>query len=185
MKNRLIIIVVALLAITGVSYGVYTRTTAASPQPVETATNVLKRQPVVLNDSHMIAIVNEYRAKAGVAPLTESAALDATAQAKCNQMIADHLFGHEDRNGKHNGYDSIPVDVPSATIWGENLNAARAQNDSEPIGAWYYETGTTETGHRTNMLNPRFKLTGIAHCTDPNDDSPLGKTITVVEHFAD
>lgn len=143
-------------------------------------------KPVVLSVQNMISIVNDYRAKAGLAPLKESVALDTTSAQKCQQMLNDKLFGHEDKSGVHNGLAYLHNITPKSLYRGENLLNWDVKSDQDVIDRWYNETGHEddgETGHRDNILSPNYKVTGLSYCTTKTAN-PSDTWYMIVEHFA-
>jgi uncharacterized protein YkwD len=104
----------------------------------------------------VVAMVNQERMKAGVRSLMEDPELDASAKAKCEDMVNNNYFDHISPTGK--------------TPW----------NFMREAGFWYYYAGenlTQVTGdqlamqalmnspaHKQNILDPNYYRIGVAHC---------------------
>jgi uncharacterized protein YkwD len=117
-------------------------------QPVQAQT--------ALNPDEVFALVNQERIKQGLRPLQRDARLDATAQMKLNQLVADNSIEHIDKNGKH-GYQYIKDQNPG---WCHYLN--------ENISKGYQTANGVVSGwmgsrvHHDEILNSNYTLSGIA-----------------------
>jgi uncharacterized protein YkwD len=113
----------------------------------------------------VLSNVNAARAKAGCGPLTLNGALMATAEAHARNMAEDDFFGHRDRSGK-----AFPARVRAQgyplSLAAENIAAGQKTPDAA-VQAWL-----DSPGHRKNIMNCRFRETGIAMVYQP-DDRPL------------
>lgn len=121
----------------------------------------------------MYELVNRERIKAGLNPLTRNAKLDASAKAKCDDMVTRDYWGHEDPNGRmawhylaENGY--------SYKIAGENL-AKKYKTNAGVVAGWM-----SSPGHKANILRAEYTESGMAGCNS-TDDQP---DVIVVQHFA-
>lgn len=109
-----------------------------------------------LSVSEIILLTNKERTDRNLEALIESSKLDASAQVKVNDMIADHYFEHLSPNGKQvsnlaedQGYGYI--------IIGENLALGNFSSDADLLASWM-----ESAGHRENILNPAYKNMGAA-----------------------
>jgi uncharacterized protein YkwD len=132
-----------------------------------------KPKPVPSADG-ILVLVNEERAKVGVAPLEKSEALTRSAQAKCDDMVNNDYYGHTNPvTGKH-GYEFAREHLPSALRIGENV-IMRIDSDKGAMNGWMQSDS-----HREAILAVRHSLTGIALCQDLSREPGY----FVVEHFA-
>ena len=113
----------------------------------------------------VLADVNSVRAKAGCGPLKLNKALMAAAEGHARNMAEQDFFGHKDKAGR-----GITGRVRSQGyrygLVAENI-AAGQKSAGEAVQAW-----VDSPGHRKNIMNCRFRETGIAMVYQP-DDSPL------------
>jgi uncharacterized protein YkwD len=102
----------------------------------------------------MLRLINDYRARNGVAAVTLSPTLTNAAEFHSRDMAARNYFSH---------------DLPGIASWSQNISnhgylyGTRAEN----IAAGYadaqrtFEQWVNSTPHRTNMLNPNLRAIGI------------------------
>lgn len=109
-----------------------------------------------LTRAGVISLTNNERQKLGIGTLTENKRLDASAEAKLEDMFRKQYFEHVSPAGtsvsdlvKGAGYDYIVV--------GENLALGNFGGDAKVIAAWM-----ASPGHRANILDKRFSEIGIA-----------------------
>lgn len=98
----------------------------------------------------VLDIVNQERAKVGVEPLQMDGALMATAYVRANEIV--QLYSHTRPNGEY-CYTAFPLTKGKAR--GENIYAS-PRNAVEAMDGWM-----NSTGHRRNILNPKYKAIGI------------------------
>jgi uncharacterized protein YkwD len=109
--------------------------------------------------------INAVRAEAGCVPLTLNRQLMATAEAHARNMAEDDFFGHRDRSGK--GFPArVRAQGYPLSLAAENI-AAGQKTPEQAVQAWL-----NSPGHRKNVMNCRFRETGIAMVYQP-DDKPL------------
>jgi uncharacterized protein YkwD len=108
-----------------------------------------------------ICLVNQQRALAGLAPLVESAALDAAAQGHSDDMVANDYFDHVAPSGAD--VLSRVVAAGFATVddvldLGENIAAASGSlaTPEATVASWM-----ASPPHRANILDPTFRQTGL------------------------
>lgn len=106
-------------------------------------------------------LTNAERAKAGLATLRVSAALNVAAQLQADQLASLQVFGHEVPDGR---YPTPPDRLAAAGYpwlrYGENLALGYATAAEATVG-WM-----NSEGHRANILNPFFTEIGTAFATD-------------------
>jgi uncharacterized protein YkwD len=122
-------------------------------------------------EATMLALLNQSREAAGLAPLTASRALRGVARAHGEDMFAHGYFSHESRDGR------LPLDrIEDAGLrpWhiGENLAFA---HDVEQA----HRLLMNSPGHRANILSPIYRKVGIGVM----DGDAHG--VIVVEDFTD
>lgn len=101
----------------------------------------------------MINQINQYRAKAGLAPVKENILLRNVARAHSSDMAIKGYFSHQDLQG---GMPSDRLTLAGAqfTIAGENLAVAPTV-DLAMVGL------INSPEHRENILNPNFHQVGV------------------------
>jgi len=107
----------------------------------------------------LLRLVNEERAKVGVAPLTIDTRLNQSAQFKADDMFTNIYFNHVDSSGKH-GYSYVYDYAPGlCSIASENItdNTTIESNTSkQAIYNW-----VNSEPHYKAMINPNYTLTGF------------------------
>jgi len=161
MKPAILSLLAVILLVGGIGIGF-----ALKSQPTASVKAVAQAQPPTR--AELLKLVNEQRAKAGVAPLKEDKRLDWSAQAKADDEVIYNYFGHF-RDGKFIGQQFIDDTGITCTLDDENLqrenygpNTAKAD-----VASWM-----TSTPHRKAILDPNYTLTGFG--IDKNE---------IVEHF--
>ena len=134
----------------------------------------LSSTPGTLTRSGIIADTNVQRGDNAVPQLTESVALDASAQVKANDILARQYFEHTAPDGvtvstlvTDQGYDYIRV--------GENLALGDFKNDQAVVDAWM-----NSPGHRANILDPKFMNIGVGVATGMYKGQEV---VVAVQHF--
>ena len=159
MKKVFVIAILTALLITGVSITVLSQKTPEKPVYVAQETKVTPTVP--LNADTIFNLVNAEREKAGIKPLVRDARLDATAQARADDMVArkyfshfDPLDGHKMINDTNNlaQYNAIcysSENIISVDDIGEkNTDALKWWMNSKP--------------HHDAILNTEYDLAGMA-----------------------
>lgn len=101
----------------------------------------------------LLILTNAERAKVGVAPLTIDPRLNASAQAKADELARTNHFQHIAPDGKR-GITYIPADVLGCQYVSENL----AMYDMTPVDGWM-----GSPPHRAAILDPKYDLVGFAN----------------------
>jgi uncharacterized protein YkwD len=102
----------------------------------------------------VVALVNQQRAAAGLAPVTLHPALTSAAQGHSNYQASRNTMTHIGANGSDAG-DRIAAAGYAYRVWGENV-ASGQPDASSVMQAWM-----DSEGHRDNILNPRFTDIGV------------------------
>lgn len=123
--------------------------------------------------SDVVALANSARAKAGLAPLTENAALSLAAKNKANDMLRHDYFAHTSPTGVAPWYWIKDAGYAYQAA-GENLaiNYTDARDQHE---AWM----KSET-HRANIMNTRYREIGVAVVSGKINGK---ESIVTVEYF--
>ena len=104
-------------------------------------------------ERQMVELVNQERAKAGLAPLTVVPQLVEIARIKSRDMVTANYFGHNSPNFGST-FNLVKQWGIRYTYGGENLaGAANVATAHRMLMA--------SAGHRANILNPRFNRIGI------------------------
>lgn len=159
-------LVVSIVIGTSAAY-IYLGSTGASRQVAQTPTPT----PKPATKEELLALVNEERAKAGVAPLVVDERLNQSAQRKADDMTKYNYFNHISPNDGKNGYEYVYDTGIYCKYAGENLtqNYSYYEWDSRAVRSWM-----NSKSHRDAMLDSRYTLTGF------------GKSgVNVVEHFCE
>ncbi|MFT3851885.1 MAG: CAP domain-containing protein [Ilumatobacteraceae bacterium] len=109
----------------------------------------------------VVALTNQARAEAGVAPVVEDGRLDAAAGAHSADQAARSTMTHTGADGSNPGQRMTAAGFKWQT-WGENV-AAGQTSAAQVVQAWL-----NSPGHRTNMLNGAYSSIGIGVATGPN-----------------
>ena len=117
---------------------------------------VLGENQSVLTQIGVINQTNNERKAQGLLPLRENLKLDASAEAKVNDMFAKQYFEHVSPSGV--GVDKLAENAGYAYIVvGENLAMGNFRDNQALMTAWM-----NSPGHRANILNPRFTEIGVS-----------------------
>ena len=99
----------------------------------------------------VLNLVNEERARVGVAPLRLANDLQEAAAIRAREII--EIFSHT----RPDGSDCFTVMRNRGRTWGENI-AAGYPSASETVNQWM-----NSPGHRANILNPNFRELGVGY----------------------
>lgn len=175
MKKTLVIAVILTL-IVGVSGGVWLKTRLDAQAVAGAAQEQKQEQPKSKYDvgppdaQEMLELVNQERAKVGVAPLKLDERLNASAQEKADDMISRNYRDHVSPEGIH-GYELVFKHANSECKHaGENL-AWRTDNTigtTQEAFDWWMNSKP----HRKAIQDPKYTKTGIG----------INKDV-VVQHF--
>lgn len=123
-------------------------------------------QNLTAEESRMVSLVNQERAKAGVPPLVPDPQLTTLARMKSLDMIDNHYFGHISPvyGSPFDMLDRAGIRYRTA---GENIAGARTVEQA-------HTNLMNSPGHRANILDPSYQLVGIGIV----DGGPYGKMFT-------
>lgn len=108
-----------------------------------------------IDQKKLIELTNAERAKNGLSPVLENAALDQAAQLKAQNMFSENYWAHFAPSGK-SPWDFILGSGYKFTYAGENL-AKNFYESDDVVSAWM-----NSKTHKDNLLNPKYKDIGIA-----------------------
>jgi len=109
-----------------------------------------------ITTSQVVELTNKEREKYGIPTLTENAKLDASAEAKVDDMIAKGYFEHVSPDGT-TLVDLVNEEGYKYIIIGENLALGNFKSTSSLIASWM-----KSQGHRDNILNSKFTEIGAS-----------------------
>jgi hypothetical protein len=118
---------------------------------------------------------NEARAQNNLPALSLNPLLNASASAKCNDMVAKDYWSHIDPTGMH-GWHFITEAGISYITAGENL-AYGYDGATGVVNGWM-----NSEEHKANILNAGFTDVGFAVCKS-GDFQNKGPQLLVVQHF--
>lgn len=117
---------------------------------------IVEQLPTV---AELFALVNEERAKVGVAPLVLDERLNQSAQFKTDDMLTRNYFGHNDpitgtHNGTQKGFELMGSECKSI---GENLTDNSYVNDSKTAIQAFKDS----PAHFKAMIDAKYASTGF------------------------
>jgi uncharacterized protein YkwD len=123
----------------------------------------------------LLASTNQHRANNGVAALSNNAKLNASAQAKANDMVAQNYWSHTSPNGDQPWvfFDAAGYHYVKA---GENLAYGFATSSDAVLGWMNSPT------HKANMLDGAFTEVGFGFANSPNFNGD-GQQTVIVAHY--
>ena len=122
-------------------------------QPPPPPTTQPSTPPPASTSNDAIALTNQERANAGLAPLNANGALNIAAAVHSADQAARNQMTHTGSNGSNAG-DRIRAAGYQPSTWGENV-AAGYGSASGVVAGWM-----GSSGHRANILNPAFTQIG-------------------------
>lgn len=121
---------------------------------------------LTVEEQEMLNLINQERARAGVAPLTVDMRLVELARKKSQDMVARNYFSHYSPT-YGSPFDMLKAAGISYRAAGENIAGA-------PSVARAHAALMGSSGHRANILNPNYTLVGIGIVSG----GPYGKMFT-------
>lgn len=176
-----IAIVIGILVITGAA-SLYFLTLSIDkqqpgPAPAQNPTVTAPKEPQLPKSDELFTLINGERVKDGLRPLALDTRLSQSATDKCNDMVARNYWAHDTPEGVE-PWKFIQKYVNSYYGAGENL-AAGFSTSQDTVTGWM-----KSTGHRENILNPKYDHVGYAVCHSDDFDHN-GDTYVIVQHLAD
>lgn len=117
--------------------------------------------PAAVATDACVTQVNSERAARGLAPVTVDSRLTTAAQNHSNYQASKKKMTHTGSGGTSAG-TRITNAGYSWSTWGENVAAGQA-NCASVMSAWM-----NSSGHRANILNPKFKHIGMGAALGSN-----------------
>lgn len=151
-----------LIVITAVVLSFFVGLALYASQPKETVTSASPQvtEIIPLNATKIFDLVNAERVKAGLKPLVRDARLDATAQARADDMVARNYFSHYDPvTGENlakilNKYYPDPCSKVSENI----IKIVTPEDKNSAAVEWWMNSKP----HHDAILLPEYTLTGVA-----------------------
>ncbi|MFG3346131.1 sigma-70 family RNA polymerase sigma factor [Streptomyces sp. NPDC048018] len=135
--------------------------TPPPPSPTPSPTPARTRTPEPSPEERVTRLVNRHRAEAGCGPLRADPELAAVARAYGEDMVERRSYGHRGPDGTDPG-TRMTAGGYTWSAWAENL--ARGQSDpSSVVADWM-----ADAPHRANMLDCRYRDTGVAAVSGPD-----------------
>ena len=133
-------------------------------------TQVAGQAPLLSGEEQtLLDYINSYRIENSLTPLSVSPTLTATARWMSQDLGDNDYFSHTDSLGR-SPFQRMAIfgyDCEAYNTWcGENL-AAGSSSGSQTFDLW-----RNSPGHNANMLNPNYRVAGIAAVLNP--DSTYG-----------
>jgi serralysin len=114
-------------------------------------------------DKRVLDLINQERAKLKLKPLSLSEKLDTAADLHSKDMALKDYFSHTGKDGSSPGTRIKRAGYTQGTTWGENIAAGQTTPESV-VQAWM-----NSSGHRANILNPKFTHMGLGYTFLAND----------------
>lgn len=126
-----------------------------APKPVPKPVPKPAPQPVHYTSNPVLIRINDSRASKGLHKLTESARLNASAQAKCNDMVEKGYWSH---------------DAPDGSSWGRFITGYNGKGEIQAKGFFgndpaMHQAWLNSPGHYEAIMTGYFKYQGMARCT--------------------
>ena len=183
--KKVIVIAVILTLIVGVGGGVWLKTRLDAQAAAGAAQEQKQEQPKSKYDvgppdaQEMLELVNQERAKVGVAPLRPDERLNASAQEKADDMQNRDYYDHKSPDSIE-GYSLVFKHMQNRCRYAsENLAKVstadgKIGNSRFTIDNWMRST----KGHREAILDAKYSLVGFGI-------SKQGYDLIVVQHFCE
>jgi uncharacterized protein YkwD len=175
--NRLVFVPVVVALLLGALALRQSRSHAQDPPKVSAACGAdVARWPSELGLNRTreltLCLLNEQRARYGLAPLRSEARLQLAAQRYVGDMVERRFFDHVDPGGLAPEDRILMAGYPSNNAWtGENLAYGTGPEGapSEIVDHWMHSPG-----HKTNILRPTFTEIGVGVAFDVPTEAPAG-----------
>ena len=140
----LLIVALVVTAVSVAGYRARATTGACSPDTAPDA-----------DETDFVTLLNQYRASRGVGVVTVSPRLTQAATWMAEDLAANGYFSHTDTLGRLPWDRAVDCGYPSTTI-GENILGGTF-NPATALANW-----KSSPGHNANMLNPQWRVIGVA-----------------------
>lgn len=135
---------------------------ASRPRPVSSPAienlNGPSLSEATASERRAFELINEARQSKGLSPLTWDPQLCLMARAHSEDMMQRRFFSHETPEGRDATDRAHAFGIADFQILGENI--ASNQGFEDP-GALAVEEWMRSSGHRANILNPKFQRSAI------------------------
>lgn len=168
MRGIISLILLVILAV-GISIGWHLPKHTVQVQP----TPVIAAPTPTVDLNELYNLTNKDRVDNGIAPLKHNPLLDASASAKCQDMVVNNYFAHVSPSGVKL-QDIVNKYITGWSKLGENLS------DGNTTAQEVDNAFMNSAEHRDNILNPSYTDVGFATC----EGTGSSIDIFVVEHFA-
>lgn len=139
-----------------------------------------ERQRVAFTTANLTRFTNEERVKAGLPPVTENPILNASAQAKAQDMADRNYWSHDSPDGVE-PWSFIKAQGYNYSFAGENL-ACGWENSEKVTKGWM-----ASPSHKVNIVKPEYTQVGYG-IVEANSytcgNFPRSKQTIIVQHFA-
>lgn len=156
---------------------VYSLNSRASETTVQAQPAAPELQPSDIDVYNLYNLTNQDRQQAGIALLRLNPSLNASAKAKCDDMVAKNYWSHDAPDGTQPWQFFLAQGIRGHL--GENLAEAQDSADRDNTD-WM-----NSPEHKDNILDPRFTDVGFAVCLSKsyagNKNQPA---LITVQHFA-
>ena len=144
--------------------------TTAAPAPAKPTTTAPAANSLGAYENQVVTLVNQERAKAGLAPLKINTKLAGVAERKAEDLRDKNYFAH---NSPTYGspFDMMKQFGITYTSAGENI-AKGQKTPTEVMNGWM-----NSPGHKANIMNANYTEIGVGYVTDSNG------TTYWVQHF--
>jgi len=132
-----------------------------------------------LTIDNLINETNLRRQQNGLTPLETDPGLNASAKAKCEDMIAKEYFAHDDPVSGTTPWVWIQKEDVPYTNAGENLLRDNGIVYGQYVHVEFLDMWMESPSHKAAILNPKYSYIGIGTCYA---DSP-SPTTYAVQHF--
>ena len=173
-KKRLLIVILFGMALYGALWIGYNANQSSVTQlrPAVATPSVAVTYPAA---SELFTLVNTERVQLGLPTLVEDTRLNASATAKCADMVTKNYWSHNDPAGLEPWHFLVDQGI-SYKLAAENL-AYGQQTSDQVVREWM-----ASPGHRNNIVNPNYTHVGYAVCHSPNFVAHGAQDI-IVQHF--
>lgn len=148
MKKIIAVALITALIISGVSITVLSQKTPEKP------VYVAQTVDTPLNADTIFNLVNAEREKAGLKPLARDAGLDATAQARADDMMARNYFSHYD---PITGENLVKIKKSVSCVYASENIAGDFEYNSAVVRSWM-----ESKPHHDAILDPQYDSAGLA-----------------------